>query len=179
MNSRIIKFLILFTVMLTGCNTDLHTKRLATENLRENSAITVLDGFMDLSYVENNGMVFGVLNDFESNLKYYILTGLTFSAILFMIYAIWRIRTLSFFYHLPFFLILSGAFGNFINRLTSGYVIDFIHIYWKDLIDFPYIFNVADILICIGEIMLIALVIFKRGVFENAAFDRLTAAEEL
>ncbi|MCP4724111.1 MAG: signal peptidase II [bacterium] len=172
MNRFFTKFLILITLMFVGCNTDLHTKRLAFDNLRENSTVTVLDGFIDLSYVENKGMVFGVLNDIESNLKYYLLTGLTFSAILFMIYAIWRIRTLSFFYHLPFFLILSGAFGNFINRLTSGHVVDFIHIYWKNFIDFPYIFNVADVLILIGEIMLITLVIFKRNVFENVAFEQ-------
>ncbi len=175
MNKLFVKFLILFTVTFTGCNTDLHTKRLAVDKLRESSTITVLEGFIDLSYVENKGMVFGVLSDIESNLKHYILIGITFGAILFMIYAIWRIRALSFCYHLPFFLILSGAFGNFINRLSSGYVVDFIHIYWKDIIDFPYIFNIADVLILIGEIMLIFLVIFRRDIFHKAAFNELSA----
>lgn len=44
--------------------------------------------------------------------------------------------------------ILSGAIGNVIDRVRFGYVIDFIHVYYKQH-SFP-IFNIADSLICIG-----------------------------
>ena len=68
-------------------------------------------------------------------------------------------------------LIISGAIGNFIDRLFTdgGYVRDMIHV----IIDFgngeifPYIFNVADISLVVGAIMLIIEILFinKDAVF--------------
>ena len=55
-------------------------------------------------------------------------------------------------------LILSGALGNFLDRLTLGYVIDFIDVEWQILgwrHDFA-VFNVADIAINIGVLFFIA-----------------------
>ena len=51
-------------------------------------------------------------------------------------------------------MILSGAIGNFIDRLRWGYVVDFIDVEWRVLgwqHDFA-IFNVADVAINIGVI---------------------------
>ena len=50
-----------------------------------------------------------------------------------------------------------GAAGNFIDRLFRGYVVDFIYF---SLIDFP-VFNIADIYVVCGGIVLVLLVVFK------------------
>ena len=62
-------------------------------------------------------------------------------------------------------LILSGAVGNFIDRVRFQYVIDFF--YFK-LIDFP-VFNVADCYVTVGFILLLILILFKykEDDFEN------------
>lgn len=54
-------------------------------------------------------------------------------------------------------LMLSGALGNMIDRVFRGYVIDFIYF---SLIDFP-VFNMADIYVVCGGILLVIFVFFK------------------
>ena len=53
-------------------------------------------------------------------------------------------------------LLLSGAIGNFIDRVSQSYVVDFIYF---SLIDFP-IFNVADCYVSISAVLLFILVLF-------------------
>ena len=62
--------------------------------------------------------------------------------------------------------ILAGAWGNMIDRLRLGYVVDFF--YFK-LIDFP-IFNVADIYVSVGTAVLAVLVIFY---YKEEDLDRM------
>ena len=72
-------------------------------------------------------------------------------------------------------LILSGAIGNFIDRMTLTYVRDMIHV----IIDFgkgeifPYIFNVADMALVVGAIMLIVHLLFldKDALFRSHKKD--------
>ena len=53
-------------------------------------------------------------------------------------------------------LIFSGAIGNSIDRMSQGYVVDFLYF---SLIDFP-VFNVADIYVTVGTIILIIFAVF-------------------
>lgn len=50
-------------------------------------------------------------------------------------------------------LILGGAIGNLIDRVSLGYVVDFIHVYYQDS-HFPA-FNIADSAITLGTILLL------------------------
>jgi len=50
-------------------------------------------------------------------------------------------------------IILGGAVGNLYDRITLGYVIDFIHIYYKQW-SWP-VFNIADSAVCVGAGILI------------------------
>ena len=105
-----------------------------------------------LEYLENRGAAFGVLQN--QRIFFYI------SVLLITIAVIW-------FYHkvpiehkyLPLricaVLILSGAFGNCIDRIRLNYVVDFL--YFK-LINFP-IFNVADIYVTVAAFLLVILIL--------------------
>ncbi len=177
MKKQLIKFFFLLAVLFIGCQGDLYTKQLALDDLKHNPAMSVIKGFMEFSYTENKGMVFGLFGTSKSDLKNYILISLTSVVILYVIFLIWRMRNLPFFYHFPFFLILSGAFGNLIDRIRYGRVIDFIHIHWKEAVDWPFLFNVADVLICFGEVLIILLLIFKRGVIERTVFNKIRTDE--
>ena len=74
-------------------------------------------------------------------------------------------------------LITSGAIGNFIDRLTTVYVRDFIHVIIpigknKDI--FPYIFNVADMALVVGSIMLVVYLFF---IDDDAIFKKKAPVE--
>ena len=152
------KFILLFMILVTGCAADYFTKQWAVNTLKDSKTISLVNGFVEISYTENRGMVFGVLNSRETLLKHYLLTGLSLISIFVVLCIIWQIREFSFFYHLPFFIILSGALGNLMDRIRVGHVVDFIHIHFRNIIDWPFLFNVADILICIGGILLFVLI---------------------
>ena len=63
-------------------------------------------------------------------------------------------------YTIGFGLVLAGAVGNFVDRITLGYVRDFIMFdFWKT---FP-IFNMADSFLCVGAVMLCVYVLFMSG----------------
>lgn len=59
---------------------------------------------------------------------------------------------------LPFALIIGGAIGNLIDRVSYGYVVDFIHWYWRDF-SWP-VFNLADSAIVAGAVMLVVFSLF-------------------
>ncbi|MEZ4813295.1 MAG: signal peptidase II [Caldisericia bacterium] len=56
-------------------------------------------------------------------------------------------------------MILGGAVGNLLDRITRGFVVDFIHV---DFIDFP-VFNVADMGIVVAAILLVIIMFFMES----------------
>ena len=58
-------------------------------------------------------------------------------------------------------LLLGGAIGNFIDRIRFGYVVDFINVRLFNSYDFP-VFNIADISIVIGTIIILILTLFDK-----------------
>ena len=134
---------------------------------KNNSPVIIIDGFLEFSYVENRGMIFGVLNNQNTGIKRWALTGLTLVSMIIIFTIVWRIRELPFFYHLPFSMILVGAIGNLIDRLRFGFVVDFIHMHWKESLDYPWLYNIADACIVVGVIILSILMLFKNDEFEK------------
>jgi len=59
-------------------------------------------------------------------------------------------------------LILGGAFGNLLDRVNHGYVIDFILFYYNEKWQWPA-FNIADTAICIGVALLIPILLKKEN----------------
>lgn len=104
------------------------------------SSIKVLP-FMRFTYAENTGVAFGFL--YGNNAALLVITiVLVLCAIFFRKeYLVPK----SFLSSLGFWLILSGGFGNIYDRISYGFVVDFI-----DFSFFPAIFNVADSAITVG-----------------------------
>ena len=114
------------------------SKHLVITYLKGNPDIRLIPGILQLRYVENRGMAFGL---FEGKIPVFVILCLLFFCLFIYIYArIPRSR-----YYLPLavtsVIMVSGALGNFIDRVFRGYVVDFIYF---SLIDFP-VFNMADI----------------------------------
>ena len=133
---------------------DQYTKFLAQTRLAGQPPCVLIKGVLELKYLENTGIAFGLL---EGKRVFFLLICLLFFAL--GIYLFIKIPKEK--YYLPLlmilFLMLSGAVGNFIDRVWRGYVVDFIYF---SLIDFP-IFNFADIYVVCGSIFLVIVVYLK------------------
>lgn len=147
--------IILLTVL------DQWTKHLAESHLKGTQGISLIPGALELSYLENRGMAFGM---FQGRQVLFLILCILFFAVLLYLY----VRIPKNKYYLPLLItgavLASGALGNFIDRLLYGYVIDFIYI---SLIDFP-VFNVADIFVVCGGI---AFVILAGFCYKDEDFD--------
>lgn len=142
------------------------TKLWATVSLAGGPGIAVIPGVFEFQYVENRGAAFGIL---QNRQWLFIVGTVVMMVIIAMIYhkipMEKRYRGL----RISCILILSGAVGNFIDRVRQQYVVDFL--YCK-LIHFP-VFNVADCFVVIGTILLVLIFFIKKDMM-----DELTLKEE-
>ena len=142
------------------------SKHLVLTYLKGENDISLISGVLQLRYIENRGMAFGL---FEGKIPVLVILCLLFFCLFVYVYArIPRTR-----YYLPLavtsVIMVSGALGNFIDRVFRGYVVDFIYF---SLIDFP-VFNMADIYVVCSGILLVLLVCFKYRNDEDYDFLRI------
>lgn len=143
----IISFLILVVF-------DQLTKYLIDHNMDLYDSIPVIDDIFEIHYIRNTGAAWGILAD--QQIVFYICTILV--CVIGCLFYIRCAKTGKYRdIQIVLILILSGAIGNFIDRLHFQYVIDFL--YFK-LIDFP-VFNVADCYVTIGFFFMVILLFFK------------------
>ena len=117
---------------------DLGSKYFVLTRLKNTPDIILIPGVLQLHYLENRGMAFGLC---EGKIPVFVILCVLFFCVFFYVYA--RIPRTG--YYLPLtitsLIMVSGALGNFIDRVFRKYVVDFIYF---SLIDFP-VFNMADI----------------------------------
>lgn len=125
--------------------------------LQEMGQVPVLPIFA-LTWVENRGVSMGMLNGTGDVGRWGIvaLTGAIAVAV-----AIWLRREQSKPDVIALGLVLGGAFGNILDRIRFGYVVDFLHFFWGEL--HFYVFNVADAAITVGVILLLLRAFVTRG----------------
>ena len=128
------------------------TKQLAVSFLKGSPKV-LIPGVFELRYLENNGAAFGMLQN--QHWLFYIITVVLSIAI---VVILWKMPTAKKYLWLRIcgVGILAGAFGNFIDRVSHHYVVDFLYF---SLIDFP-IFNVADIYVTLSAILAFVLILF-------------------
>ncbi len=133
---------------------DQYTKQLAISHLKGQKPFVIISRVLEFSYLENTGAAF---SSFAG--KQTLLICLTTVVTLLLL---WKYLTLPggkrfVPMRLCMLLIISGAVGNLIDRVSRNYVVDFIYFV---PIDFPK-FNVADIYITVGVAVLAFLLFFR------------------
>lgn len=113
-------------------------------------SVTVIPHLLDLTYVRNTGVAFGVLNESSLPYKGVITTSLALIALGGIALYARQLQTHERWARRGLTLILGGAFGNLIDRLRLGYVIDFVDVYWHNW--HFWAFNVADAAITFGAV---------------------------
>lgn len=127
---------------------DQSSKRIVWELLRYRGGIDIIDGFFRVTLSKNKGAVFGLL----SNTKH-LLLFITITSIGVLIFFAYRMRYAPTHKRVYLGLILGGAFGNLIDRLAAGEVLDFIDMGFGTY-RWPT-YNVADIAVTVGAVLLI------------------------
>ena len=132
----------LVIILLIGI--DQLIKNWALNVLRYKGAIGVIENVFNLTYVENRGAAFGML---QNNQTIFILVAAIAS--IFGLYYLHtkKVNNLG---KIGILLVISGAIGNLIDRVRLGFVVDYLdfHIIWS------YVFNLADCFVVVGTILL-------------------------
>jgi len=141
--------IIFFSIILF----DQLTKILVIKNFQLYESMSIFPLF-NLTFVVNYGFAFGFLNN--SSLNQIIVICVIFSIITYFLYLLFK--TQDQFFRFSLILVLSGAVGNFIDRVIHGFVIDFIDIYLGSY-HWPA-FNIADSSITLGFILIMFNILF-------------------
>lgn len=129
------------------------TKAVITDKLFVYGTHKVIDGFFSLVYVMNPGAAFGFLAGAPEIFRYLFFIGISFLAMLLIIYYILKSKQERLPVIISLTLIFGGAVGNLIDRIRFGAVVDFLDFYigtWH----WPA-FNVADSAISIGAVLMV------------------------
>lgn len=142
-------------------------KAIVRARLPLHESIPVIPGFVDFTHVLNTGAAFGILNAADFPFKGTLIALIATAALIGV-----GVYTAGLAHHqriarIGLALILGGAMGNLIDRVTAGHVVDFVDVYWRDY--HFWAFNVADAAISVGVgIMIIDMLGFGSRVSQTS-----------
>jgi signal peptidase II len=136
--SRKTELLVALVLALAVFVLDQGLKAIVQGAMSPGESIPVIPGFLSITYIRNAGGAFGILGG--SQVLLLIGSAVAVGVVLWMLIAGQRSRLAT----LACGLILGGAAGNLLDRLTTGEITDYVHF------SFWYVFNAADAAITIG-----------------------------
>lgn len=152
-NNGLKSYVMAVILVIAAVLLDQYTKYLAVMHLKDGFPFVLIDDVFELTYLENRGAAFGLL---QNRQIFFVCVAVLIFA--FILYCYVRIPKTG--RYLPLRLcgifIVAGAAGNLIDRIHLGYVVDF---FYFRLIDFP-VFNVADIYVTVSFAVLLLLIFF-------------------
>lgn len=126
----------------------------AVESLTKVDTIPLIQDVLHLTYVENYGAAFSILQN-----KTWFLVGITSLVMVGLVWLLLSKRVKSNFALWSLALIIAGGIGNLIDRVRQGFVVDYIDF---RLINFA-VFNLADCCVVIGTIFFAIYILFLEG----------------
>ena len=144
----------LIIVILTFFADRLSKNKIIDDNL-ENKSVYINE-YLNFDLVWNTGIGFGLLN-LEANIYYHLVSFIIFLIIVFLIYLTLKANLIE---RICFSLIFGGALGNFYDRAFYFGVPDFIDLHYNEFHWFT--FNIADIFISVGIVIIIIKEFFIR-----------------
>jgi signal peptidase II len=150
-------YILLFSLFVTVA--DRLVKHLSVKHLKPAGTVELIPGVFSLSYVENRGAAFGIL---QNHRWLFIVLTIAISAGI-AGYLIMHPKD-DILRRLSLAAILGGALGNLIDRILYGYVVDMLH---ATFINFP-VFNIADTAVVCGTFLLAYQLLFRDSAGLNA-----------
>ena len=137
------------------------TKILALQHLAPVGSLPLWENVLHLTYVENTGAAFGMLKDHR-----WVFLVISTVALGGMIVYMFLNKTKHPLETTAVAFIVGGGIGNMIDRLARGFVVDFVDV--KCIPHWNYIFNVADIFVCVGCGLFILYVLLFEAISKKA-----------
>jgi signal peptidase II len=128
-------------------------KAIVRSTFELHESVVVIPSFFNLTRVHNYGAAFGLMNAAEFPFKTVVLSIVATLALGALSWYGATLPAEQRLARLGLALIIGGAAGNLIDRLRSGYVVDFVDLYWRDW--HFWAFNVADAAITVGVSLMI------------------------
>ena len=150
MKTNKFKYLIYLFIILILVSIDQFSKSIIIDYFSLNESKSIIDGFFALTYVQNFGAGFSIMQN--ARITFLIITPV---CLVFFIYLL--LKSSDVLSKTALLLMIGGTIGNFVDRLLRVYVIDFLDfniLGW----DFP-IFNAADVFLTIGVVLYIIVLI--------------------
>jgi len=144
---------------------DLGTKAVISHHFSLYETMVIIPGWFNLTLAHNTGAAFSFLaNESGWQRWFFAIIALIVSCIIF--FWIKRLQPHERWVAIALALILGGALGNLWDRLTLGYVVDFLDFYYQgsegtQALHWPA-FNIADSAISIGAVMLVIDALFGK-----------------
>jgi len=113
----------------------------------------ILNSFITIYTMNNYGIAFSLFNNLDY-LGQWVLNILIFIILTFIAKELFTNLASSNLYLTGLSLILGGGLANFLDRYDNSAVTDFIILHYNDLY-FPAVFNIADLSISIGAVLII------------------------
>ena len=147
--------IIILIIIIFSFFFDLLTKNYALNHLIINHSLSI-NNFLNFTLAFNYGAAFSFLSDAGGWQRWFFIA---FSFIVIIIISYMMIYDENSPY-IAFSFVIGGALGNLNDRIIYGYVIDFIEFYYNTF--YWPIFNIADVAISIGVILLLHNIIFNK-----------------
>ncbi|GAB2025945.1 signal peptidase II [Lactovum odontotermitis] len=147
------KKILSLVIIAAGILADQLVKNWIVANVPLSTTKKFIPEIMSLTHVTNSGAAWSMLEG-----QQWIFNILTPIAVLAALYFLWK-KNGQIFYNVGLSLVISGALGNWIDRIRQGFVVD---MFQTDFINFA-IFNVADALLSVGFVVLIIAILTDKS----------------
>jgi signal peptidase II len=119
----------------------------------------VIPGFFSITRIHNRGAIFGAFNQSNNQVVFIALTAASLLALGLVVFYFFKTPPSDRLMKISLALIMAGALGNLLDRVTRGFVIDFLDVYVRNA-HWPF-FNVADSCISVGAVLML-FIFFRR-----------------
>ena len=149
---KIITVIIQYMSIAVLVAADLFIKKIVIDNIALYEDVKFIEGLYGWTYVQNTGMAWGMFNDNPALLS--VITGV--AVLLILVYITLPVKR-AWAYEICIPMILAGGLANTIDRISRGFVVDYIKTLY---VDFP-VYNFADCLITCGAAVLMIYLIYE------------------
>lgn len=143
--------IIYYIIAMILIGLDQLSKYLTVQEIALGEVVHVIPDILSLTYIRNSGAAWSILED--QMIFFYVITVVVVGALIYFLHTEGKKSPIA---STGIAFIMGGAIGNFIDRLHLKYVIDMIRL---EFVNFP-IFNVADMALTIGVIILIGYIVY-------------------
>ena len=138
------KKLLSLVIIVVGIVADQIFKNWIVANIQLGDTENIWPNVLSLNYIKNDGAAW---SSFSGQQWFFLI--LTPIVLVVALWFLWK-KMAQNWYFIGLTLIIAGALGNFIDRIRQGFVVD---MFLTEFINFP-IFNIADILLSVGFVLL-------------------------